>query len=128
MTCFAMDENERCTAMKDNHCVGYIRCPFYKSKEDNDAELLKYNGTTDLDTIIMRKAIEDSGTPKQRKYYVSTVLPDKVSEENRHIMELYVEGLPLAVIGKEFGISARTVSSRVGRFKKEGYIRVRYNS
>ena len=43
--CFAYDTC--CRALKVGHCQGE-HCGFYKTKEQNDAELMKYNGTTNL--------------------------------------------------------------------------------
>jgi len=50
--CFAL-KNGFCEAMKEPRCPGYDVCPFYKKMSKNDEELLRYNGTVDVDRICL---------------------------------------------------------------------------
>lgn len=49
--CFAHKQSGTCNALKDMVCAKNATCPFYKSKEQQEKELLKYNGTTNMVSI-----------------------------------------------------------------------------
>ena len=86
--CFAL-KNGFCEAMKEPRCPGYDVCPFYKKKSKNDEELLRYNGTVDVDRICLKRI--------------------RVNEAE--IISLRQQGMTMRAIGERLGIPVSTVEN-----------------
>ncbi len=41
--CFAMSARQKCTALNNRTCAGYEGCPFYKTREQAEADKEKAN-------------------------------------------------------------------------------------
>lgn len=126
--CFGMGDNGKCLCMKDPVCPGYDKCPFYKSKEQNDAELMKYHGTTSLRRITDTYSTQYNNTQKYEKKTVSIPngFPEGMSVDNQKMLRLYVSGVPGGEIAKELGLSPKTVWDRISYYKRRGVIHVQY--
>lgn len=112
----------RCTALNVRYCEGFEDCPFYKPKSQNDAELIKYNGTTNLVEIFnyyadghqgIYKGVPDSGYN----------LCAKEHDADERIVELWNAGYNRAQIATELCWDKGDVINRLTWLYKHGYIK-----
>ena len=62
MDCFGMDEEYGvCFVLKETFCRNGKDCPFYKSKDVENSELMQYNNVDDLELAIRNYASTHEG-------------------------------------------------------------------
>ena len=119
--CFGWLEGDKCSVLKAGVCAcrwKWSKCPFYKSADKNNEELLKYNGTTSLGDIIKRYADEHSGICPVKTESPSTMPHNR----DNVICDMWTKGYNRTQIGNAIGWGSNDVDNRIKWLKKQGLI------
>lgn len=118
--CFAYNRG-KCKCLNVRKCMGFNCCGFYKGKSVNDAELIKYNGTTNVVEIMARY------TEGHQGIYMGTT--DKAYDKchlthdvDKDIIQMWNKNKNQSEIAKAIGWDVVKVKNRLDWLKSHGYI------